>query len=177
MISEHKARGLSKGKVATLSIFNADNMTAARNGFKDTLQGTGIEVVDDEDDTGASDVAAQKTAALLAAHSDLTGLAGFDSESGPGIVTALREGGKSGKIIVTAMEQAPEFFKTVKDGITSVLMVENYEVMEYYAVQMLFNYNHSELKSYGLDKTKAPNHPHTVDTGLIAVRRTTSTIC
>jgi ABC-type sugar transport system substrate-binding protein len=171
MIAEHKARGISNGKVATLSIFNADNMTAARNGFRDTLKGSGIQVVDDEDDTGAADVAAQKAAALLSAHHDLTGFAGFDSESGPGIVTALREAGKSGKIVVTAMEQAPEFFKTVRDGITSCLMVENYEVMEYYAVQMLFNYNHSKLRSYGLDKTKAPNHPHTVDTGLIAVTK------
>jgi ribose transport system substrate-binding protein len=171
MIAEHKARGLKTGKVATLSIFNADNMTAARNGFRDTLKGTGIDVVANEDDAGASDTAAQKAAALLSAHHDLTGFAGFDSESGPGIVTALHEAGKSKKVIVTAMEQAPEFFKTVRDGITSVLMVENYEVMEYYAIQMLHNYNHSKLQSYHLPKTKAPNYPHTVDTGLIAVTK------
>jgi ribose transport system substrate-binding protein len=171
MIAEHKARGLKKGKVATLSIFNADNMTAARNGFRDTLKGSGIEVVANEDDAGASDTAAQKAAALLSAHRDLTGFAGFDSESGPGIVTALREGGKTKKLIVTAMEQAPSFFKTVRDGVTSVLMVENYEVMEYYAIQMLKNYNHSKLQSYKLPKDKAPNHPHTVDTGLIAVTK------
>jgi ribose transport system substrate-binding protein len=171
MIAEHKARGLKKGKVATLSIFNADNMTAARNGFRDTLKGSGIEVVANEDDAGASDTAAQKAAALLSAHKDLTGFAGFDSESGPGIVTALREAGKTKKLVVSAMEQAPQFFKTVRDGITSVLMVENYEVMEYYAIQMLHNYRHSKLQSYHLSKDKAPNYPHTVDTGLIAVTK------
>ena len=171
MIAEHRARGIKNGKVATLSIFNADNMTAARNGFRDTLKGSGIQVVANEDDAGASDTAASKAAALLSAHRDLTGFAGFDSESGPGIVTALREGGKTKKLIVTAMEQAPEFFKTVRDGITSVLMVENYEVMEYYAIQMLINYNHSKLQSYHLPKNKAPSYPHTVDSGLIAITK------
>ena len=61
-IADHEARGLSSGKVATTSIFNADNMTAARQGFKETLEGSGIVIVADEDDGGVADQAASKTA-------------------------------------------------------------------------------------------------------------------
>ena len=108
------------GKLATLSIINADNMREGVKGFTDYIaaQGGGkYQIVANEDDNGDSAKAAEVTSALLAAHPDLAGVAGFDSESGAGIVRALQEAGKQpGEIKVTAMEQTPDFFKTVKDG-------------------------------------------------------------
>ena len=53
----------------------------------------------------------------------VAGLAGFDSESGAGIVQAVTEAGMQGKVAVTAMEQTPEFFKTLQDGSTTAIMV------------------------------------------------------
>ncbi len=166
-IQEHEGRGLSSGKVATISILGSDNMEKARIGFEQTLEGTGIEVVAHEDDNNDASIAASKAAGLLVANPDLTGFAGFDSESGPGIVTALREAGRDGEVIVTAMEQSPEFFETLTDGTTSALVIENYEVMNYYAISVLYNYNHSDMRSYGLSLDSAPIWPSTVDTGLI----------
>ena len=166
-IADLKARGLTTGEVATLSIINADNMTAARNGFDATLQGTGITVVANEDDGGAADQAATQTAALLAAYPHLTGFAGFDSESGAGIVTALDEAHKAGQFTVTAMEQSPQFFQTVKEGKVTAIVIQKRELFTYYAVKMLYDFNHNQMTVDGLDKWSAPPIPHIIDTGLL----------
>lgn len=170
-LSDLEARGKTTGKVATLSIINADNMKAARQGLIDTLEGTGIEIVVHEDDGGASDQAASKTAALLAAYPDLTGFAGFDSESGAGIVRALDEAGKTGQFTVTAMEQSPEFFQTVKDGKVTGIVIQKRELFTYYAVKMLFDFNHNAFTIAGLDKWGTSTIPRYLDTGLVVVTK------
>jgi ribose transport system substrate-binding protein len=108
------------GKIASMSIINAGNMREAVAGFKAYVEANGggkYTIVANEDDGGDAQKAAQVTAAILAANPDIAGLAGFDSESGAGIVTALREAGKNpGDIKVTAMEQTPDFFKSAKEG-------------------------------------------------------------
>ena len=114
------------------------------------------------------------TAALLAAHPDIAGIAGFDSESGAGIVTALREAGKKpGDIKVTAMEQTPDFFKTAKEGWVDGIVVQNRELFIYYAVKMLHDYNHNGLKSAGLaGRGRRPcRSPTRVDTGVLLVTK------
>jgi ribose transport system substrate-binding protein len=161
-----KATG-GKGKIATLSIINADNMQQARQGFEATIKGTGLQVVANEDDGGDSSTAASKTASLLSAHPDLAGFAGFDSESGAGIVRALTEAGKVGKIHVTAMEQTPQFFKTVKDGSVDAIIIQKRELFTYYALKLLYDYNHDGLTIGGLSKKLAQPIPVNINTGLI----------
>lgn len=155
------------GPVATLSIINADNMNQARLGFAATLEGTGFTIVANEDDGGDSSIAATKTAALLAAYPDLAGIAGLDSESGAGIVRALTEANKVGQVKVTAMEQTPEFFQTVKDGSVSAIIIQKRALFTYYALKTLFDYNHNEQKILGLDKDIASPIPASIDTGLL----------
>ena len=84
-------------KLAMMSIINAGNMREAVAGFKAYVEANGggkYTIVSSEDDNGDAAKAAEVTAALLAAHPDIAGLAGFDSESGAGIVRALQEAGK-----------------------------------------------------------------------------------
>ena len=111
------------------------------------------------------------TAALLAAHPDIAGIGGFDSESGAGIALALQEAGKQpGEIVVTAMEQTPDFFNAVKDGWVNTIIVQNRELFIYYAVKMLYDYNHNGLKTSGLTGAEGGVPiPPTVDTGVLAV--------
>lgn len=156
-----------EGKVATLSIINADNMKQARQGFRDTLRSTDIEIVAEEDDGGDSSQAAQKTAALLSANSDLAGIAGFDSESGAGIVRALEEANKAGDVAVTAMEQSPEFFNTVRDGSVDAIIIQKRALFTYYGLKTLYDYNHSGVSILGLPKAEAPPIPQEIDTGLV----------
>lgn len=164
------------GKLATMSIINAGNMREAVAGFKAYIEANGggkFEIVANEDDGGDAQKAAQVTAAILAAHPDIAGLAGFDSESGAGIVTALREAGKNpGDIKVTAMEQTPDFFKTAKEGWVDAIVVQNRELFIYYAVKLLHDYNTNTLKSVGLTSDKGGRPiPDSLDTGVILITK------
>lgn len=177
-IGQEQAKALMKaipngGKVATLSLVSADNMTKARAGFSDVLatQGDKYQIIANEDDTGGAQIAAQVTAALLAAHPDIAGFAGFDSESGAGIVTALTEAGLQGKIAVTAMEQTPEFFNTLKDGSVSAIIVQNRELFTYYAIKLLYDFNHNGLTTNGLVGFKGTPIPVNINTGVLTMTK------
>ncbi|HVX79874.1 MAG TPA: substrate-binding domain-containing protein [Devosiaceae bacterium] len=161
------------GKVAMMSIINADNMQHAVKGFTDTLKAAGdkYQLVANEDDGGDSAKAAQVTAALLAAHPDIGAIAGFDSESGAGIVQALNEAGATGKVVVTAMEQTPDFFKTLKDGSVNTIIVQNRELFTYYAFKLLYDFNHNGLTTNGLSGWDGTPIPVNVDTGVLAVTK------
>ena len=74
------------GKIAMTSIINANNMREGVAGFTAYIKAHGgdkYQLVANEDDNGDASKAAQVTSALLAAHPDLAGIAGFDSESAP----------------------------------------------------------------------------------------------
>ncbi|HEY8285739.1 MAG TPA: substrate-binding domain-containing protein [Chloroflexota bacterium] len=160
-----------KGEVALLSIINADNMKQAVAGFTATIAGTGIKIVASQDDGGDATQSASRTAALLAAHPNLAGIAGFDAESGTGIVRALTEGGKLGKVKVTTMEQTPAFFNNVKTGVVQAVIVQKRELFTYYAFKMLYDYNHSGMVIDGLGKQYTSPIPQNIDTGLLVVNK------
>jgi ribose transport system substrate-binding protein len=162
------------GKVALTSIINAGNMRDAVKGFNDYIERNGkgkIKVIATEDDNGDAAKAAEVTSSLLAAHPDIAGIAGFDSESGAGIVRALQEAGKKpGEVVVTAMEQTPDFFKTAQQGWTAGIVVQNRELFVYYAVRMLYDYNHNGLRTAGLTGQEGGRPiPNVVDTGVLMV--------
>jgi ribose transport system substrate-binding protein len=164
------------GKLAMMSIINAGNMREAVAGFKAYIEANGggkYTIVSSEDDGGDAQKAAQVTAAIIAANPDIAGLAGFDSESGAGIVTALREAGKNpGDIKVTAMEQTPDFFKTAKEGWVDGIVVQNRELFIYYAVKILHDYNTNTLKSAGLTSADGGRPvPDSLDTGVLLVTK------
>ena len=161
------------GKIAMLSLINADNMREGVKGFTDYLATNGrgkYNIVASEDTGTDSTKAAANTAAILAAHPDIAAFAGFDSESGPGIVQALTEAGKKpGEIKVTAMEQAPAFFKRAQEGWVQGIVVQNRELFIYYAVKSLYDFNHNGLRTLGLSGFKGQTIPHIVDTGVLVV--------
>jgi ABC-type sugar transport system substrate-binding protein len=163
------------GKLATTSVINADNMREAVKGFSDYLAANGggkYEIVANEDDHADSQKAAEVTAAILAAHPDVKGFAGFDSDSGRGIVRALQEAGKQpGEVVVTSMEATPDFFKTAKEGWTSAITVQNRELFIYYAIKMLHDFNHNGLKTSGLGGFDGVPVPRSIDTGVLVVTK------
>jgi len=180
-IGEAQARAMmarlpNGGKLAMTSIINADNMREAVKGFTDFIAANGknkFKIVANEDDNGDAAKAAQITSALLAANPDIAGIAGFDSESGAGIVRALQEAGKKpGEVVVTAMEQTPDFFKNARDGWVEGIVVQNRELFIYYAVKTLYDYNHNGLRTSGLSGVNGGVPvPPTIDTGILLVTK------
>ena len=161
------------GRLAVMSIINADNMREGVKGFTAYVEANGkgkYQIVVNEDDNGDASVAAEKTSAVLAAHPDIAGIAGFDSESGGSIVRALQEASKQpGEIVVTAMEQTPDFVRTARDGWVEGIVVQNRELFIYYAVKMLHDFDHNGLRTSGPTKWDGVAIPPTVDTGVLVV--------
>jgi ABC-type sugar transport system substrate-binding protein len=164
------------GKLAVTSIINAGNMREGVKGFTDYIAANGrgkYQIVASEDDNGDAAKAAEVTAALLAAHPDIKGIAGMDSESGAGIIRALQEAGKQpGDVVVTAMEQTPDFFRNAGTGWAAGIVVQNRELFIYYAVRMLYDYNHNGLRTSGLTaKDGGVPIPPVIDTGVLVVNK------
>ena len=177
-IGDEQAKAIIKalpngGKIAMMSIINADNMRQAVAGFTDTLKkaGANYKLIANEDDAGDASTAARVTSAILAAHPDIAAIAGFDSESGAGIVQALTEAHKQGKVVVTAMEQTPQFFKTLLDGSTTAIIVQNRELFTYYAFRLLYDFNHNGLSTNGLTGWQGKPIPVNVNTGVLVVTK------
>lgn len=164
------------GKIAVTSIINAGNMREGVAGFTGYIKANGggkFTIVASEDDGGDAAKAAEVTASLLAAHPDIVGIAGMDSESGAGIIRALQEAGKKpGDVVVTAMEQTPDFFKNAQSGWAEAIIVQNRELFIYYAIKTLYEFNHNGLKTSGLTAQQGGVPvPPSIDTGVLAVTK------
>lgn len=146
-------------------------MQRSRLGIHETLKGTGIEVVAEEDNDSQADIAAQKTAALLAAFPNLTGMIGLDSEAGPGIIVALDEAGRTGELVVTVNEAGREFLQNIADGKANLITMENYDIMNYLALFMLYTWHNDAIRTAGLDPWVSNWMPKSVDSGLVLVTK------
>ena len=168
-IAEHKALGLETGQVAVISPIQNENMQNSRQGIRDTLAGTGIEVVAEEDNDSDASISAQRTAALLSAYPDLSGMIGLDSEAGPGIIAALDEAGRTGELVVTVNEAGREFLQNIVDGKAQLITMENYDIMNYLALFMLYTWHNDAIRTAGLDPWVNNWMPQSVDSGLVLV--------
>ncbi len=145
----HKEAGLTTGKIGTISFLAASNFRSARQGLRDALKAEcpGVEVVADEESGTNVEQVAANTAAILQGNSDLTGMVGFDSEAGPGIVRAIDESGRAGKIIVTSNEAGREFMNSIKDGKVKMINMEKYETMDFFAVTYLYTFHNDIIRN------------------------------
>ena len=169
----HADAGLTTGKLGTISFLAASNFRAARQGLRDALAAEcpGVEVVADEESGTNVEQVAANTAAILQGNPDLTGMVGFDSEAGPGIVRAVDESGKAGKIIVTSNEAGREFLNTIKDGKVLMINMEKYETMDFFGVVYLYTFHNDIIRNLDMDPWLQNPLPAKGDSGLIFVTK------
>ncbi|CAN5184442.1 ABC transporter substrate-binding protein [soil metagenome] len=167
----HKEASLTAGKIGTISFLAASNFISARQGLRDALakECPDVTVVADEESGTNVEQVAANTAAILQGNPDLTGMVGFDSEAGPGIVRAVTEAGKAGKIIVTSNEAGRDFLNAIKDGSVKMINMEKYETMDFFAVLYLYTFHNDIIRNLGMDKWLQNPLPSTADSGLIFV--------
>lgn len=174
MQGEEIARLLNgKGKVAYMGILGLNNMEDGFRGMLDVFKKyPGIEVVGKYDDKANVEEAARITSDLLAAHPDLAGLCGFDSNSGPGMALSVREAGKAGKVKITTVDWEPEHLQLVKDGVIQMLAGQKRELFTWYGAQFLYDMVHQTNKLSTNDaKAGLTNVPHEINTGLIRITK------
>ena len=135
-----------KGKVACMGILGMENMEAGFRGFQDALKKyPDIEFLGKYDDKANVEIAAKITADLIAAHPDLAGIGGFDSNSGPGMALSVKEARKVGKIKLTTVDAEPEHLRLVKEGVISYLVGQKRELFTSLGAQFLFDMRHKTV--------------------------------
>jgi ribose transport system substrate-binding protein len=167
----HAEAGLKAGEIGTISFLAASNFIAARQGLRDALakECPDVKVVADEESGTNVEQVAANTAAIIQGHPNLTGMVGFDSEAGPGIVRAVTEAGKSGQIIITSNEAGRDFMNSIKDGTVKMINMEKYETMDFFAVSYLYTFHNDIIRNLGMDQWLQNPLPAIGDSGLIFV--------
>ncbi len=141
-----KALGERKGKVALLGLIEQEIDQKAFAGFRSVAEKAGLTCLEPQQDKGNQVEATRVAAAIIQAHPDLAGMAGFDSESGPGMSQAVKEAGKSGKIIVTSVEAEEQHLRFIKEGVLTAGIGQKRGLFTYMGVKALYEINHSPLK-------------------------------
>jgi ribose transport system substrate-binding protein len=160
-----------KGKIAYMGILGLVNMEQGFKGLLDVLEKyPQIEVVGKYDDKANVEEAAKITSDVLAAHPDISGFCGFDSNSGPGIALAVREAGKAGKIKITTVDWEPEHLRLVKDGVIHMLAGQKRELFTWYGAQFLYDMvHHTNPLAEDDGKAGITSVPSVINTGLIKI--------
>jgi len=167
-----KALGGRKGKIALLGLIEQSIDQQAFAGFRSVAEKAGLTVLEPQQDKGNQAEAARVAASIIQAHPDLAGMAGFDSESGPGMGQAIKEAGKSGKIVATCVDAEEQHLRLVKEGVLTAAVGQKRELFTYMGVKALFEFRHSKLRFTSDDKAAGVTPiPVNYNTGTYTVTR------
>jgi ABC-type sugar transport system substrate-binding protein len=144
-------------------------METAFTGFRDVMKKyPDVKIVATEHDGGQETESARISAALMQAHPDLAGIAGFDAGSGPGITTAVREAGKAGKVKVVGNDLNVPQLRAMKDGTEQFAIGQKRKFFGYWGVLTLYVHLKTGLTFTSDDKKAGiTNIPPRIVTGFL----------
>ncbi len=151
-LGARQARGMlaglqgRKGEVALLGMIELPNTHHAVAGFRSVAEPAGLTLLPPQQDKANQVEAARVTASIIQAHPKLVGMAGFDSQSGPGMGQAIKEAGKAGRIVATCVDDQEQHLRLLKEGVLHTCVGQKRELFTYLGVQALFAINHSPIK-------------------------------
>jgi ribose transport system substrate-binding protein len=147
-----KALAGRKGKVALLGLIEQEIDQKAFAGFRSVAEKAGLTCQDPQQDKGNTAEATRVAAGIIQGTSDLVGMAGFDSESGPGMAQAIKEARKTGQIIATCVEAEEPHLRFLKEGVLTACIGQKRALFTYLGVKSLYDLNHSPIKFSRNDK-------------------------
>ena len=147
-----KALAGRKGRIALFGLIEQEIDQKAFAGFRSVAEKAGLTVLEPQQDKGNQAEAARVAASVIQAQPDLAGMAGFDSESGPGMGQAIKEAGKAGRIAATCVDAEEQHLRLVKEGVLTAAVGQKRELFTYMGVKALFEANHSPLRFTSDDK-------------------------
>lgn len=145
-------------QVGSLTALNAKNRIA---GFKEAIEGSGIEVVTEDVDQEDAQVANAHSEAILSSNPDLSGLYGVYAYNAPAQARAVQAAGKEpGEVKIVGFDALEETIGFMQDGwIDSVVDHRQYN-FGYYSIMMvsLMNIFGEDMTMYmlGFDPTVDP---------------------
>jgi ribose transport system substrate-binding protein len=167
-----KALAGRRGKVALLGLIEQAIDQQAFAGFRSVIEKVGLTAMEPQQDKGNQAEATRVAAAIIQANPDLVGMAGFDSESGPGMGQAIKESGKAGHIVATCVDAEEQHLRLVKEGVLTAAIGQKRELFTYMGVKALFELRHSKLRFTADDKAAGVTPiPVNYNTGTYTVTR------
>jgi ribose transport system substrate-binding protein len=167
-----RALGNRRGKVALLGLIEQTIDQQAFEGFRSVAVPAGLQVMEPQQDKGNQAEATRVAAAIIQGTPDLAGMAGFDSESGPGIGQAIKEAGRMGVIIGTTVQAEGQVLRFISEGVMAAAVMQKRKLFTYQGVKALFEVNHSSLR-FTADDRRAGIAPIPVNhsTGTFVISR------
>jgi len=141
-----KALAGRKGKVAMIGLIEQAIDQQAFEGFRSIIVPAGLTPMEPQQDKGNQAEAARVASAILQANPDLIGIAGFDSESGPGMGQAIKEAGKTGRIVATTVDAEDQHLRLVQEGVLTAAVGQKRELFTYQGLKALYELRHSPLR-------------------------------
>ena len=160
-----------KGKVAVVGILGMSNQEDGFRGLQDAIKKfSNLEFLGKYETHNTIEETAKVTSNLISSHPDLIAVAGFTSETGPGIGLAIKELSKAGKVLGTNVDASEVLLKLVREGVLQYLVDQKRETFVWYGAQFLYDkvHNvHAFPKRYlraGIDAL-----PYSVNTGIVEI--------
>lgn len=165
-----KALAGRRGKVSLQGLIEQYIDQEAFRGFRSVAERAGLTLLEPQQDRGNIGEATRVAAAIIQAHPDLVGMAGFDSESGPGMGQAIKEAGKAGQIVATCVDGEAQNLHLVKEGVLTAAVCQKRELFTYYGLRALYDLAHSPIRfTAGDDRMGISPVPARLDTGTYTV--------
>ena len=158
-----------KGKVAILTFPGQSHLELRIDGYESILeQYPDIEIVAIGDTRSDPETAASAASAILQKYPDLDAFICVEAAGGAGAMTAVKEAGKQGKVMIMSMDRGADVLESIKEGVVTATLVQQTALMPIYAVQMLYNLNHYKVP-ISSDNAKAglSGTPVNIDTGVV----------
>ena len=139
---EIAVKALPKGGkcMGFVGFLGADNAKERIAGFKQAIEGKGIELVDTRGDDVDFARARSNVDDVLAAMPDITCMVGFYSYNPPKIYEALKAADKLGKITVIAFDEDPVTLGAVKEGSFAGTVVQQPFEWGYQGMKLMAKY-------------------------------------
>jgi len=116
---------------------DAQNAHDREAGIREALHGSNIQIIDVRTDDGNEGKAKSNAADTLVKYPDISGMMGLWGYNGPKILSALKDGGKVGKVKVVCFDDSDETLAGVKDGSIYATVVQQPYVFGHDGIQML----------------------------------------
>jgi ribose transport system substrate-binding protein len=162
-----------KGKVGMCRLVGQWNIEERARGVRDALKKyPDIQIVGEADDKANPAQAPTAVAGLLAAHPEITGMAGLDAVSGGGIARAVLAADKKGKIKIVCFDRDEDMLQYVADGTIEASVAQKTYLMSWLALTLLHALAHDEIKHLpDWRAANAPPLPRCVDTGVMIITK------
>src|SRR5258706_2172853 len=126
------------GKIMVfVGVLDAANAQQRYQGLKEALQGSKVEIVDVRTDNTDRVRAKSNAADTLVNNPDIAGRVGLWAYNGPAILSAVRDGGKIGKVKIVCFDEDDETLNGIKEGAIYATVVQQPFEFGYKSIEMM----------------------------------------